>query len=373
MLQNFNIEKFLASNWQKAPCLIQGALPSIPKFISPEELAGLALEPEIESRIIQNKNNHWQLEHGPFDETDFQQLSDSHWTLLIQTADYWLPEVSSFLDNFRFIPQWRFDDLMISYASDQGGVGPHFDNYDVFLVQTEGERHWRVGQMGDTKATQNKIDGLLHLENFTPIIDTVLKPGDILYIPPDTPHWGISQGNSMGYSVGYRAPQTLDLLAMLANHFECSELNQFFTDSYRHKANSSSKIELELVEWAQKEIKKLSKNQKLITQLLSKHLSQSKIENEFILPDKTNIDISAVHTIQLKNNIKYNWYQQDDDIVLSIEGNSYYFNSEAKTFIEMLTNGGSVDIKGQKCEKVLFAFYKTLARIVNKGYLLINS
>jgi 50S ribosomal protein L16 3-hydroxylase len=144
MINNFDPNEFLSKHWQKSPCLIKNALSQPPSFVTADELAGLSLEDEVESRIIRCDNDHWQMESGPFVEEDFQQLPESHWTLLVQTLDYWLPETQALLDQFRFIPRWRFDDLMVSYATDGGGVGPHCDNYDVFLLQTEGQRRWRV-------------------------------------------------------------------------------------------------------------------------------------------------------------------------------------------------------------------------------------
>ena len=150
-LGKFPIDKFLSEYWQKKPLLIRNALPDVTSPVSADVLAGLACEEEVESRIvIQNKTaNKWELKHGPFSEETFSTLPSTHWTLLVQAVDHWMPQAAKFLELFTFIPRWRIDDLMMSYASDGGSVGPHYDNYDVFLVQTNGKRKWEVGEQYD--------------------------------------------------------------------------------------------------------------------------------------------------------------------------------------------------------------------------------
>lgn len=372
MLHNFDAKYFLNNYWQKSPYLIKRALTEPPTFVSAEELAGLALEDEVESRIISNLNADWQIQHGPFDESTFSQLGESHWTLLVQSVDYWLPEVNSWLNNFRFIPRWRFDDLMISYATQGGGVGPHFDNYDVFLVQAEGERRWRVGAMGDTQQRQTKIDGLLHLQEFQPIIDVIMQPGDILYIPPNTPHWGESIGESIGYSVGYRAPQTKDLMAALAEFFENSPDSRFFEDAYRKDINYSSELEPQVVKWAQNQLKNIANNQSLVASILSQILSRPKIDSIAAFTEKP-LNINELNFIRLADGINYNWYQDAQSIFLAIEGEIFEFEKSDLSHIKPLLNGQSLDIQGLEPKYKEFAFYKTLARILERGYFLYNS
>lgn len=372
MLHNFDAHHFLKNYWQKSPLLIKAALTHPPDFVSADELAGLALEQDVESRIISNYHENWQIQHGPFEESVFSELSESHWTLLIQSADYWLPEIAPWLNQFRFVPRWRFDDVMISYATAGGGVGPHFDNYDVFLVQTEGERRWRVGAKGDTGAQQTKINGLLHLENFEPVIDAIMQPGDILYIPPDTPHWGESIGESIGYSVGYRSPQTKELLAALANHFESSDKNIFFEDIYREKPNQSSQLESELIEWAQTQLRNIADNQQLITSILSEVLSHPKIDS-IADTHEIHLNIKELASIKLIDGVNYNWYQNEESIFLSIEGESFEFPSLTLSHIKPLLDGESLDIQGLELINKEFAIYQTLARILERGYFSYNS
>ena len=154
-LGEFSLETFLAEYWQKKPLLIRNALPNLELPLAADELAGLACEEFVESRLViqDGVSDRWELTHGPFTEETFQSLPDKHWTLLVQAVDHWVPEASLFLARFHFIPSWRIDDLMISYSSDGGGVGPHYDNYDVFLVQASGRRQWEVGGRYDANVT----------------------------------------------------------------------------------------------------------------------------------------------------------------------------------------------------------------------------
>lgn len=213
-LGNLNLETFFAEYWQKKPVLIKRALPDWQSPLSPDELAGLALETDVESRLVfeQLQGKPWQLKHGPFSEQDFQQLPENGWTLLVQAVDHWVPEVTALLDQFRFIPNWRLDDIMVSYAPDGASVGPHFDQYDVFLIQGAGRRRWQLGNHCDQNTARLDDTPLNILADFKAIDSYELEPGDMLYVPPGIAHWGVAMGESMTYSVGFRAPSTRDML-----------------------------------------------------------------------------------------------------------------------------------------------------------------
>ncbi|RLA42768.1 MAG: cupin domain-containing protein, partial [Gammaproteobacteria bacterium] len=209
--------EFLANYWQKQPLLIPGALAELPA-LSADELAGLALETEIESRLILEhpSSSNWELHHGPFTEQRLQSLPNSHWTLLVQAVDQWLPDVHDLLESFNFLPRWRLDDIMVSCAADQGSVGPHFDSYNVFLLQTAGRKRWRIGQYcgADTELVVNSP--LRLLSEFEQQEEYLLEPGDMLYLPPRIAHWGVSEGESMTFSIGFRSPTAVELLNDLA-------------------------------------------------------------------------------------------------------------------------------------------------------------
>lgn len=215
---------FLRDYWHKKPLLIRGAFPEFEPPVDPDELAGLACEEGIESRIVETvgaNGTPWQASHGPFDESTFARLGERDWTLLVQAVDHYVPEVADLLTPFRFIPAWRLDDIMISYAPIGGSVGPHMDNYDVFLIQASGKRRWQLGGYIDEDAPIIQGIDLRILEHFEVDNgqDWVLEPGDMLYLPPRIAHNGISESDDcMTYSVGFRAPSADELITSYADY-----------------------------------------------------------------------------------------------------------------------------------------------------------
>jgi len=212
---NLDINHFLDTYWQKKPTVIKQGFIDFNDPILPDEIAGLAMEEEVESRLVYKDQGKWQAESGPF--TTFAQLENNGVSLLIQAVDHWHEESQTLVRPFRFLPNWRIDDLMISYSTPGGGVGPHIDNYDVFIIQGLGERHWRVGDKQPLKefAAHN---ALKHCEAFDAIINVNLEPGDILYIPCGYPHEGYAIEPSINYSVGFRAPDQNDLISSFADY-----------------------------------------------------------------------------------------------------------------------------------------------------------
>ncbi len=211
---------FLRNYWQKKPLLIREALPGFASPLAPEELAGLALEEDVESRLILEKGGAypWQLRHGPFEEEDFLNLPETHWTLLVQAVDRLLPEVEALRERFRFVPDWRIDDVMVSYAPEGGSVGAHVDRYDVFLLQGLGRRRWHIGAapVEDERLVPD-LDVRI-LANFEPAKEYVLGPGDLLYLPPRIAHYGVALDDCMTFSVGFRAPSHEELLSGFFEH-----------------------------------------------------------------------------------------------------------------------------------------------------------
>lgn len=214
-LGDLSLDKFLAEYWQKKPLLVRKALPGCLPPIAADELAGLACEDQVESRLIIHDGSceKWEMTHGPFNDETFRMLPEKHWTLLVQAVDFWVPEAAKFLDQFNFIPTWRVDDLMISLSGDGGGVGPHFDNYDVFLVQVSGRRQWEVGGVFDEQSPRRPDTPVMILTDWQPEASWILEPGDMLYIPPRVGHSGVAVGEDcMTCSVGFRAPSHGEIL-----------------------------------------------------------------------------------------------------------------------------------------------------------------
>ena len=238
---DLSVDRFLSEYWQKKPLLIKGGFKNFVDPLSADELAGLALEEEIESRVVRSISGEWDLQTGPFE--DFSAFGDKDWTLLVQAVDHWHPDAAKLMDPFRFIPNWRIDDLMVSFSAPGGGVGPHLDQYDVFIIQGEGKRHWRVGMPDNSLQQLCPHPRLLQVSPFTACIDVITEPGDILYIPPGCPHDGISIENSLNYSVGFRAPAQKDLLTGLADYLIDHDISgKRFADPERIATDSVGQI-----------------------------------------------------------------------------------------------------------------------------------
>ena len=211
-LGSFSPEQFLEEYWQKKPCLIRQAIADFKPLLDGDDLAGLACEEMAESRLVKGSLEaaDWTVAHGPFSDADFSALPDENWTLLVQDVEKHYAPLQALVQQFSFIPNWRLDDLMISYAATGGSVGPHTDQYDVFLLQAEGTRRWQIAQSFDPKLLEGCP--LNVLQQFTSEQEWVLEPGDMLYLPPNVAHLGIALEPGMTWSIGSRAPSGADLL-----------------------------------------------------------------------------------------------------------------------------------------------------------------
>ncbi len=216
-------QQFLRRHWQREPLLVRGASDAWGDVLSPQELAGLAMEDAVESRIVSvpagGGPGQWQLTHGPFEAQQFTDAAAEGWTLMVQSVDQWLPEVAAIIKQFDFLPAWRLDDVMVSYAAPGGGVGPHFDYYDVFLLQTRGRRRWQLGQRCDESTALQPDQPLRCLSEFIQSAEYQLGPGDMLYVPAGLAHWGTSlDADCMTWSIGFRAPSAASLLGRAVEH-----------------------------------------------------------------------------------------------------------------------------------------------------------
>ena len=205
LLGGLSPERFMQRHWQKKPLLVRGAIPGFTALLDRAELFDLAADDAVESRLVLQGARGWRMRQGPFTRRALPPLRQDGWSLLVQGVDLHHAGAHALLQNFRFVPDARLDDLMVSYATDGGGVGPHFDSYDVFLLQAHGRRRWRIGRQRKLELQEGVP--LKILADFQPEEEYVLEPGDMLYLPPRYAHDGVALGECMTYSIGFRAPE----------------------------------------------------------------------------------------------------------------------------------------------------------------------
>jgi 50S ribosomal protein L16 3-hydroxylase len=365
-------QAFLNQYWQKKPLLIKGGFSDFKDPLDANELAGLAMEDSIESRIITNHNQQWQSHQGPFE--DFEILTDEHATLLVQAVDHWHPEAAQLLEPFRFIPNWRIDDLMISYSTPGGGVGPHLDQYDVFIIQGEGKRHWRVGLPDASlkQFAQNK--SLLQVEAFTAVIDCVLEPGDILYIPPGCPHEGYAIENALNYSVGFRAPNQQDLLSSFADHIIDTESGQKrYTDHTLTLRDSKGELTQSEVDKVKTLMQALIENDSLFKNWLGNTLSQPKHDMD-LAPEENPFSTAEIMQ-QLDSDMTFERlggtraiYQCiGDELLLSVNGENYPLPLSDLEAVKQLTDFIEFDSSLLNSTTPSLDFIETFTTLVNEG------
>jgi 50S ribosomal protein L16 3-hydroxylase len=365
-------QAFLNQYWQKKPLLIKRGFSDFEDPLDANELAGLAMEDSIESRIITNHNQQWQSHQGPFE--DFEILTDEHATLLVQAVDHWHPEAAQLLEPFRFIPNWRIDDLMISYSTPGGGVGPHLDQYDVFIIQGEGKRHWRVGLPDASlkQFAQNK--SLLQVEAFSAVIDCVLEPGDILYIPPGCPHEGYAIENALNYSVGFRAPNQQDLLSSFADHIIDTESGQKrYTDHTLALRDSKGELTQSEVDKVKTLMQALIENDSLFKNWLGNTLSQPKHDMD-LAPEENPFSTAEIMQ-QLDSDMTFERlggtraiYQCiGDELLLSVNGENYPLPLSDLEAVKQLTDFIEFDSSLLNSTTPSLDFIETFTTLVNEG------
>lgn len=245
ILGGITAEQFLAEYWQKKPLLVRNALPEIASLLEPSDVMELALEENISARLIKQKDkdpNQWAVKSSPLIKGDFQKMPKL-WTLLVQAVDHYSFDLAEMWKKFSFIPQWRRDDIMVSYAQKGGSVGKHFDFYDVFLVQGYGHRRWQLGQMCDADTDYVAGQPLKLLPDIQVNFDEILAPGDLLYVPPGLAHYGVAEDDCLTYSFGFRMPNVTEMMDRISDKFSDNQLlKNPLTDVLRNQQNAIGQI-----------------------------------------------------------------------------------------------------------------------------------
>ena len=276
---------FLRDYWQKRPLLIKNALPGFASLLDFAEMQTLARRDDVESRLIQGRGRGWQLTHGPFRKSDFKRLPATDWTLLIQSLDHWLPEAHALLGHFDFIPHARLDDLMVSYAAPGGSVGPHFDSYDVFLLQGTGHRRWQIGAQTDLDLVDDAP--LKILRRFQPEHEWLLGPGDMLYLPPHYAHHGVAEDVCTTYSIGFRAPSAQELVhAFLVHLQDTLEIEGQYVDPDLRVQSHPAEISRAMLKQVGSMIARIKWDAAEIAQFAGRYLSDPKPNVFFDAPEQ---------------------------------------------------------------------------------------
>ncbi len=277
----FSEDRFLCDYWKRKPNVIRGLYPSLPDLTG-EDLAGLALEPEAASRLILQSGGSYpyQVKLGPFKDGDFKKLPDSGYSLLVQAVERFFPQLEALKAPFQSIARWRFDDIMVSYAPAGSGVGPHFDNYDVFLVQGEGKRRWKYHSHPVANKTLLPDIDVQILKQ--PVFDSEceLNSGDVLYIPAGFAHSGESLENSITFSIGFRAPDYKDILGAIAGL-----LPSYYQEPYLYGGKDTSskpnQLSKETLRDVRDELRTIVDNESLLEEVLGRLVTEPRSELPF--------------------------------------------------------------------------------------------
>lgn len=328
LLGSLTPEQFLAEFWQKKPLLIRQAIPNFSGLLDPNDLAGLACEEDIQARIVIEKKTGWQLKQGPFDDKDFANLPKKNWTLLVQNVDHYITEAKDLLQQFSFIPNARLDDLMVSYAPEGGGVGPHFDSYDVFLLQGQGKRQWRVSMQNDLTLVEGAPMRIL--KNFHTEQEWILKAGDMLYLPPHAAHWGIAlaaEEDCMTYSIGFRAPKHQELATEFLGFLQDQLVQEkillpgIYADADLTLQENPAEISNRMIEKVSEVLQRITWDDHTTTQFIGSYLTEPKPHVVFTPNKKISLE-------------KFTKQLQDSGITLDLKtqilfkGHDFFINGE---------------------------------------------
>ncbi|MEW4466603.1 cupin domain-containing protein [Parasphingorhabdus sp. JC815] len=352
---HFDTDAFLRDYWQKKPLLIKNPWEAWSDPLEPDDLAGLSCEDGVESRLITHTDmdGGWNVENGPLPEDRFDQLGDENWTLLVQAVDHYVPEVSALIEPFRFIPNWRIDDVMVSFAAKGGGVGPHFDQYDVFLIQGTGQRRWQIGGACDSDSALLPHDDLRLLANFEASEEWICEPGDILYVPPGVAHEGTAVSEQcMTYSIGFRAPARSELIGYWADDLIADmKDDDRYTDPSLQAQNNPGEIRPEAIDALHKMILGKLADRDAFARWFGEYSSTPKYPDiDWRAQQSSGIDqlrahLASGHPLHRNPASRFSFIRQSDkSIILFVDGESFPCTGHTAIFAEILCGRGQISL-----------------------------
>lgn len=372
-------ETFLRDYWQKRPLLIRGALPDFDCPISPDELAGLACEEEVESRLVLEHAGPgpWSVEHGPIEETRFGELPETHWTLLVQECNRYVPELAKLLEQFSFIPRWRVDDIMASYAPAQGSVGPHTDQYDVFLIQALGTRRWQISEGPVDAGNQLPDLDLCIMRDFRPSEEWIVRPGDMLYLPPGVAHYGVALEDCITLSVGFRAPSHAELLSGFADHVAARlDAAQRYTDPDLQLQKSPAEISPAALHQVREILRGMLADDKAINYWFGEFITEAKHSQQLANDphcEETSTrqflqDFAQAGELFRNDELRFAFMDEDNGASLFIDGQAFPLNNELAFVAPLLCGQPSVNYSQLETALQQSDFAELLTSLYNQNH-----
>jgi 50S ribosomal protein L16 3-hydroxylase len=371
ILGKISNDVFLKKYWQKKPLLIRDAIKNFKSPITEKDLFRIAQNENAISRLIEFKRGIWQVKYGPFKKLDLPKKINTPWTILVQNMNHHLPFAESFLNLFKFIPYARLDDLMVSFATKKGSVGPHFDSYDVFLFQAKGEREWKISEQ--KKFSLDKKSAIKIITNFKVKNTWVLKPGDLLYLPPNVGHWGVSQSDDcLTYSIGFRAPGSFEIQSKFLDFIQdnlITNKNNLYRDPNLNLQKNPAEINSNMIKKIQQIVNQLRWNTNSINNFIGQLLTEP-IEGAVFQTSK-----SMTVEVFIKDLVKKPLKLNPKTRMLFIK-NNFYINGElieadkkSIMYLKQLANDREISIKSALNKKDLNALGIVLLPLYLSGFI----
>ena len=376
VLGGITAEQFLSEYWQKKPLLVRNAIPEIIDLLVPADVMELALDENTTARLIKQKDkdpNQWTVKNAPLIKGDFQKLPKL-WTLLVQAVDHYSFDLAELWKKFPFIPQWRRDDIMVSYAPKGGSVGKHFDFYDVFLVQGHGHRRWQLGQICDEDSETVVGQPLKILSEIDVNFDEVLAPGDLLYVPPGLAHYGVAEDDCLTYSFGFRMPNVPDMMDRVCDKFsENQTLKNPLVDIIRDQVSRAGEVTENELAYLKAEIMTQLQNSIVLDDAIMSLMSESKYPEN--IPEAEEMgtgDLEEVldqgYHIQLEPASRLLYSDQDEQILFWANGEGICISEPFTPFLQQIADGQTVELNLDLADEEIL---EDLVMLLNESILML--
>jgi 50S ribosomal protein L16 3-hydroxylase len=376
VLGGITAEQFLAEYWQKKPLLVRNAMPEIAGLLEPDDVMELALDENVTARLIKQKDrdpNQWSVKSSPLLKADFQKMPKL-WTLLVQAVDHYSFDLSELWKKFPFIPQWRRDDIMVSYAPQGGSVGKHFDFYDVFLVQGYGHRRWQLGQMCNAETEFVPGQPLKLLPEIDVNFDEVLAPGDLLYVPPGLSHYGVAEDDCLTFSFGFRMPNISDMMDRVGDKFAENEvLRNPLTDIIRDQISAAGEVAANELEYLKSKIMEQLHNSNVLEDAIMSLMSEPKYPEN--IPEAEEIGTGDLeealdqgYSIMLEPASRLLYTEEDGEILFWGNGEGLCISEAFAEKLKLIANGESVMLNLDFADEDML---EDLADLLNESILML--